>query len=116
MQQIRKEQKLGKEATLQGCRRTFISMAMDRGISAEMVASIAGNSVAVIEKHYKDLRTMNAQSAVDKMDLSGLLETADPSSNSSAQSGKSDLASIGVENHSKNHSKDKDSNPQVLTP
>ena len=75
MNKIRTEQGLQPEATLQGCRRTFISMAMDRGVSAELVASIAGNSVAVIEKHYKDLRTMDTQRVADMMDLSGLLET-----------------------------------------
>ena len=74
MNKIRTEQKLRPEATLQGCRRTFISNAMDSGLSAELVAAVAGNSVAVITKHYKDLRTMNTQSVADKVgDLSALL-------------------------------------------
>lgn len=60
MQQIRRTHKLGPEVTMQGCRRTFISMCLDAGVSSELVASLCGNSVAVIEKHYKDLRTMNA--------------------------------------------------------
>ena len=46
---------------------------MDKAITAELVASIAGNIVAVIERHYKDLRTMDAQYVVEKLDFSGLL-------------------------------------------
>ena len=90
MNKIRKDQGLRPEATLQGCRRTFISNAMDQGLSAELVASVAGNSVAVIEKHYKELSTMDTQSVADKVgDLSALLN------------GKNE------ENHSKIHSKEK---------
>jgi len=73
MQQIRKAKKLRPEVTLQGLRRTFISMAMDKGVSAELVASLAGNSIAVIQKHYKDLRTMNAKHVAEMMDFGNLL-------------------------------------------
>lgn len=93
VKKIRDDNGLRPEVTLQGCRRTFISLCMDGGVSAEMVASIAGNSVAVIEKHYKDLRTMNATEAVKHLDLSAFL---------SAESKRKSVKSL--RGHSKNHS------------
>lgn len=71
VRRIREKHGLRKEVTLQGCRRTFISLMMDKGVSAELVASIAGNSVAVIERHYKDMRTMKSRGAVEKLDFGG---------------------------------------------
>lgn len=70
MQQIRRTHKLGPEVTMQGCRRTFIAMCMRAGVSAELVASLCGNSVAVIEKHYFDLRTMDAEHVHGLLDFS----------------------------------------------
>lgn len=89
MNKIRTEQKLRPEATLQGCRRTFISNAMDEGISAELTASVAGTSVKTMEGHYKDLRTMKADHVTECFDYSAAL----------SGNGKSKA------NHSKNHSR-----------
>ncbi len=50
-------------------------MCLDKGLASELVASIAGNSVAIIEKHYKDLRTLNADHVPEAVSLEGMLET-----------------------------------------
>lgn len=73
LRRIRLAHGLGPEVTLQGLRRTFISECMDKGLPAQIVASAAGNSVAVIERHYKDLRTLDSRPAVAAMDFSKLL-------------------------------------------
>ena len=79
MARIRRKFNLSPSVTLNGARRTFISLSMDRGISAELVASVCGNSVAVIERHYKDLRTLNARQAVESINLGVLID--DPTKN-----------------------------------
>jgi len=89
IQNLRRANNLRDNVTLQGCRRTFISLCMDAGISAELVASIAGNSVAVIEKHYKDLRTMNARNVVNLLDLRGLMSDTAPKAAASGESSAS---------------------------
>ncbi len=76
LRRIRKANKLGSECTLQGCRRTFISMCMDAGISADVVAGVAGNSAKVIQMHYKDLGTLKAQHVAEAMNLSGLFSAS----------------------------------------
>lgn len=86
MNKIRKEQRLRPEATLQGCRRTFISNGMDAGISSEIMASYGGTSGRTMERHYKDLRTMKSDHLTDMFNYSGALRVT---------------KSI----HSKNHSK-----------
>jgi hypothetical protein len=68
------EQKHRPEVTLQGCRRPFISLCLDKGISAELVASIAGSSVAVIERQYKDLRTLNREHVPETVSFEGLMQ------------------------------------------
>jgi len=77
IKRIRDKNHLAPEVTLQGCRRTFISMCLDKGHAAELVASIAGNSVAVIERHYKDLRTLNAQHVPETISLEDVLKPDD---------------------------------------
>lgn len=74
VRRIREKHGLRKEVTLQGCRRTFISLLMDQGVSAQMVASIAGNSVPVIERHYHDLRTMKSHGVIEKLDFGKMLQ------------------------------------------
>ncbi len=87
VKRIRERNKLAPEVTLQGCRRTFISMCLDKGLASELVASIAGNSVAVIEKHYKDLRTLNAEHVPEAISLEGMLGTDDRIKNRITEAG-----------------------------
>lgn len=73
VQEIRRRQKLRPEATLQGCRRTFIDICFEKGVSAELCARMCGNSVAVIERHYKDLQTMKATHVIKIINLGKVL-------------------------------------------
>ncbi len=56
------------DVTLQSLRRAFISRCMDAGIGSDVVAGVAGNSPAVIAKHYKQLGTLKAGKVVAAME------------------------------------------------
>lgn len=62
---------LSSHVTMQALRRTFIKKLFDAGVAPQMAASIAGNSLEVIVKHYVQLETMNAKSVVDLLNFGG---------------------------------------------
>jgi integrase len=68
MKYLRRQLGLPDNVTLQSLRRSFISRCMDAGIHVATVAGMAGNSPAVIARHYKDLSTLSASNVVDIME------------------------------------------------
>jgi integrase len=68
LKQLRKKLGLPDNVTLQSLRRSFISRCMDAGIGSDVVAGVAGNSPAVIAKHYKAFGTLKASKVVSVME------------------------------------------------
>jgi integrase len=68
LKQLRKKLGLPDNVTLQSLRRSFISRCMDHGIGSDVVAGVAGNSPAVIARHYKQLGTLKASKVVSVME------------------------------------------------
>jgi integrase len=68
LKQLRKKLGLPDNVTLQALRRSFISRCMDAGIGSDVVAGVAGNSPAVIARHYKSLGTLKASKVVSVME------------------------------------------------
>lgn len=54
---------------LQALRRTFLHRLFSAGVSPQLAAKLAGNSVATIQKHYVDISTMNANDAANVIDF-----------------------------------------------
>ena len=67
---LRDEKGLPKTITMQALRRTFLKRLFDANVPPQVAAKLAGNSVAVIEKHYVDFQTMSAHGHVDVLDFS----------------------------------------------
>lgn len=68
LKQLRKKLGLPDNVTLQALRRSFISRCMDAGVGSDVVAGVAGNSPAVIARHYKILGTLKAGQVVSVME------------------------------------------------
>jgi len=64
-QELRDAAGLPSHVTLQALRRTFLKKLFDAGVAPQLAASLAGNSIEVIQKHYVELETLNARSVVD---------------------------------------------------
>lgn len=59
-----------KGVSLQALRRTFLHRLFSAGVSPQVAAKLAGNSVQTIQKHYVDIGTMNANEAANVIDFS----------------------------------------------
>jgi integrase len=68
LMKLRRSLGMPEDVTLQSLRRAFISRCMDAGIGSDVVAGVAGNSPAVIAKHYKQLGTLKAGKVVAAME------------------------------------------------
>ena len=55
MRHVREKLGYGKECTLESFRHQWITDALERGVPIATVAELAGNSVAVISRHYSKL-------------------------------------------------------------
>lgn len=68
---IRERHGLPAHITMQSLRRTFLKKLFTNNVSPQLAARLAGNSLAVIEKHYVELETLNATSVVDCLNFGG---------------------------------------------
>jgi len=55
--------------TLQALRRAFLRKLYEDGVSPQLAAKLAGNSVTTIAKHYVSLETLDAHAVVDTLDF-----------------------------------------------
>lgn len=69
LRKLRDAAGLGPEATLQGLRRTFISILLDGGENMENVAARARNSVKVIEQHYRQQMIRSGHDILKQLDF-----------------------------------------------
>ena len=75
---IRKKKNLPAHFKLQPVRRTWIRKLYESGVSPQLTASLAGNSVEVIQEYYVELATMNARPVVDMIDFGKVASKQQP--------------------------------------
>jgi integrase len=71
---LRRKAKLPPAVSLQALRRTFIKRLWTAGVPPQQAASLAGNSVAIIERHYAQFDVDTARDVVNVLDFSKMTQ------------------------------------------